>query len=250
MPMDAGRSKQSFGLNLRLDYRFFNDTSSACQTNKTRHPTPIPFRKHEKETLTLRCKFFKSEIRSDYTEQENKDAWESIIADTTELATQHFLVTTGYKRDDVIPYSEMVKDVLYNVAEEAMIELRGMVARRTGKNGIAKTAHKPTPVFPNLSIPLEPVIYVMKDYIINGKHHCKIGFTENLEERLAQLRTGNPAIYVENTINPVPPITEHRVQKLFLAKKDALEWYHLDDADMSILKNPDRIRAMIISEAA
>lgn len=246
-PHFGGRSKKNFGLNLQMDAAFFHDTSSEGRANRTKNPVPSAFRKHENEAFELRSKLFKSHALSEHTTKERMDEWVNIMREVRSNSTDAFVRIFG-PVEDFVPFTKEAIDAVSQTALDAIIHLRGLVSRRIEGKWSAAVANKPTPSL-NLTINNAAVIYVVRDREQDGRHHCKIGFTTDLDQRLDSFRTVVPDIELITTLICSGTLTEPAVQKLFAAKRHDREWFWLDQSDLSLLMNPERVRQMI-SEAA
>ena len=75
-------------------------------------------------------------------------------------------------------------------------------------------------------------VYVMQDY--SGLY--KIGYSQNPDERLKQLKTGNPKISMYNNY-PANRLDEKLLHKLFEKKRDCGEWFNLRRIDLKWIDN-------------
>lgn len=77
-------------------------------------------------------------------------------------------------------------------------------------------------------------VYVMRDTV---RGFYKIGFTTNISNRFAALKTANPAIEI-TTHYPGSISDERKLHKMFtvLDKHVDREWFELDDSDLDLIK--------------
>lgn len=241
-PTSGFRSENYIGIIQQMQPSWFHKTSH-CKTSTIRHTTPIPLRRHEKETLQIRDEMVAPFLREQgLNGSDIKERWKQIIYEVSNSTTKKFLSLISNKSQPIAdtPANRYAAEV---AGEHGMAELHSLARKYTSKNAWAHMGEEQQIMgFCKAQKPSKFVYIRRQPGIVDplGRKPYKIGDTKDTKQRSKGHHTSNPLWEKLNEYPCDDMLTESNIQNLFPDApriQDTRDWMWLYDHEYEKIKD-------------
>jgi len=248
LPVDGNRSLNYVGVEMRMDQKFFHDTSD-CGINKRPDPRLICCDREYHAELRSSL-YFAAKIDGLSPEQMQAE-WRGLVSKATKECTVLFKEKLSIGTLDVVPYSEENLSKLTESVHDALGWIAGEISKITKRK---KWSLKAIPSELNLDVSSVTVYVKMQRHHskeTTGRKAYKIGMTTNAEARSKAHKTSNTDLEDIAKFNECRCVTERNIHKLFAAYRmpGETEWFLLTGKQVEVLKSFYALEAAILGSS-